>query len=226
VAVQPACFFRGEGLAVWLGLLGRGAETCSPHCSISHLFDFHAGWMYVLGVRGRRAAWWLREQGRRRRTGPQKLGMTMETIRSAKGRRSLRWSAFSLSAWHNQAARDIPIWILVAFLIAIIAALDDLRRGHPRRGLGYRGWFLPWIGAHFASSLEAPDLRPSDRNCLLWRRFGGHWWSDAAHGRPGFTRLAPTLKLLIAAVGLFYHLRTAPPAASGFSRVFWRRVCC
>jgi O-antigen ligase len=41
--------FRGEGLAVWLGLLVVVQNMLSSLFN-SHLFDFHAGWMYVLGV--------------------------------------------------------------------------------------------------------------------------------------------------------------------------------
>jgi O-antigen ligase len=41
--------FRGEGLIAWIGLL---VVTQNIFTSLfnSHLFDFHEGWMYVLGV--------------------------------------------------------------------------------------------------------------------------------------------------------------------------------
>ncbi len=41
--------FRGDGLANWIGLL---VVTQNVLTSIfnSHIFDFHEGWMYVLGV--------------------------------------------------------------------------------------------------------------------------------------------------------------------------------
>ena len=41
--------FRGEGLAAWIGLMVVLQNFCSSLFN-SHLFDFHEGWMYVLGV--------------------------------------------------------------------------------------------------------------------------------------------------------------------------------
>jgi O-antigen ligase len=41
--------FRGEGLAAWLGLMVVVQNIFSSLFN-SHLFDFHEGWMYVLGV--------------------------------------------------------------------------------------------------------------------------------------------------------------------------------
>jgi O-antigen ligase len=41
--------FRGEGLAVWIGLVVVVQNVVSSLFN-SHLFDFHEGWMYVLGV--------------------------------------------------------------------------------------------------------------------------------------------------------------------------------
>jgi O-antigen ligase len=41
--------FRGDGLASWLGLLVVVQNVMSSLFN-SHLFDFHEGWMYVLGV--------------------------------------------------------------------------------------------------------------------------------------------------------------------------------
>jgi O-antigen ligase len=41
--------FRGEGLAAWIGLLVVLQNFFSSLFN-SHLFDFHEGWMYVLGV--------------------------------------------------------------------------------------------------------------------------------------------------------------------------------
>jgi O-antigen ligase len=41
--------FRGDGLAAWLGLLVVVQNVTSSLFN-SHLFDFHEGWMYVLGV--------------------------------------------------------------------------------------------------------------------------------------------------------------------------------
>jgi hypothetical protein len=41
--------FRGEGLAAWIGSLVVVQNVMSSLVN-SHLFDFHAGWMYVLGV--------------------------------------------------------------------------------------------------------------------------------------------------------------------------------
>jgi O-antigen ligase len=41
--------FRGDGFANWIGLLVVVQNTFSSLFN-SHLFDFHEGWMYVLGV--------------------------------------------------------------------------------------------------------------------------------------------------------------------------------
>lgn len=41
--------FRGDGLAAWIGLLVV-VQNVSTSLFNSHLFDFHEGWMYVLGV--------------------------------------------------------------------------------------------------------------------------------------------------------------------------------
>jgi O-antigen ligase len=41
--------FRGDGLAAWIGLLVVVQNVFSSLFN-SHLFDFHEGWMYVLGV--------------------------------------------------------------------------------------------------------------------------------------------------------------------------------
>jgi O-antigen ligase len=41
--------FRGDSLAAWIGLLVVVQNVCTSLFN-SHLFDFHEGWMYVLGV--------------------------------------------------------------------------------------------------------------------------------------------------------------------------------
>ena len=41
--------FRGDGLAAWIGILVV-VQNISTSLFNSHLFDFHEGWMYVLGV--------------------------------------------------------------------------------------------------------------------------------------------------------------------------------
>jgi len=41
--------FRGDGFATWIGLLVV-VQNVSTSLFNSHLFDFHEGWMYVLGV--------------------------------------------------------------------------------------------------------------------------------------------------------------------------------
>jgi hypothetical protein len=42
-------FYRADGLAGWIGLLVVVQNLLSSLFN-SHLFDFHEGWMYVLGV--------------------------------------------------------------------------------------------------------------------------------------------------------------------------------
>jgi O-antigen ligase len=41
--------FRGESLIAWLGLLVV-VQNIFTSLFNSHIFDFHEGWMYVLGV--------------------------------------------------------------------------------------------------------------------------------------------------------------------------------
>jgi hypothetical protein len=41
--------FQGEGLAAWIGLVVVVQNLVSSLFN-SHLFDFHEGWLYVLGV--------------------------------------------------------------------------------------------------------------------------------------------------------------------------------
>jgi len=41
--------FRGEGFANWVGLLVV-VQNIFTSLFNSHIFDFHEGWMYVLGV--------------------------------------------------------------------------------------------------------------------------------------------------------------------------------
>ena len=41
--------FRGDGLADWIGLLVV-VQNVFTSLFNSHLFDFHEGWMYVIGV--------------------------------------------------------------------------------------------------------------------------------------------------------------------------------
>ncbi len=45
--------FRGEGLIAWIGLLVV-VQNIFTSLFNSHIFDFHEGWMYVLGVGRRR----------------------------------------------------------------------------------------------------------------------------------------------------------------------------
>jgi hypothetical protein len=41
--------FRGDGLMAWIGLMVVVQNICTSLFN-SHVFDFHEGWMYVLGV--------------------------------------------------------------------------------------------------------------------------------------------------------------------------------
>ena len=41
--------FRGDGLVSWIGLLVV-VQNIFTSLFNSHIFDFHEGWMYVLGV--------------------------------------------------------------------------------------------------------------------------------------------------------------------------------
>jgi O-antigen ligase len=47
--LQHLLLFRGDGLVNWIGLLVV-VQNISTSLFNSHLFDFHEGWMYVLGV--------------------------------------------------------------------------------------------------------------------------------------------------------------------------------
>ncbi len=56
--------FRGDGLANWIGLLVV-VQNIFTSLFNSHIFDFHEGWMYVLGV-GVAGGMVLKEQSKRR----------------------------------------------------------------------------------------------------------------------------------------------------------------
>jgi len=60
--------FRGEGLVAWIGLLVV-VQNIFTSLFNSHLFDFHEGWMYVLGV-GVAGGMTLAAKQRRASTGP------------------------------------------------------------------------------------------------------------------------------------------------------------
>lgn len=47
--ISHLLLFRGEGLAAWIGLVVV-VQNMASSLTNSHIFDFHAGWMYVLGV--------------------------------------------------------------------------------------------------------------------------------------------------------------------------------
>jgi len=47
--LQHLLLFRGEGLAPWIGLIVVMQNVFTSAFN-SHIFDFHEGWMYVLGV--------------------------------------------------------------------------------------------------------------------------------------------------------------------------------
>jgi len=47
--ISHLMLFRGEGLANWIGLLVV-VQNIFTSLFNSHIFDFHEGWMYVLGV--------------------------------------------------------------------------------------------------------------------------------------------------------------------------------
>src|SRR5207253_10077491 len=47
--ISHLLLFRGEGLVAWIGLLVV-VQNVFTSLFNSHIFDFHEGWMYVLGV--------------------------------------------------------------------------------------------------------------------------------------------------------------------------------
>jgi O-antigen ligase len=47
--ISHLLLFRGDGLANWIGLLVV-VQNIFTSLFNSHIFDFHEGWMYVLGV--------------------------------------------------------------------------------------------------------------------------------------------------------------------------------
>ena len=47
--ISHLLLFRGEGLVAWIGLLVV-VQNLFTSLFNSHIFDFHEGWMYVLGV--------------------------------------------------------------------------------------------------------------------------------------------------------------------------------
>ena len=59
--------FRGDGLAYWIGLLVV-VQNIFTSLFNSHLFDFHEGWMYVIGV-GVAGGMVIRAQGKAAKVG-------------------------------------------------------------------------------------------------------------------------------------------------------------
>ena len=47
--LQHLLLFRGDGLAIWIGLMVV-VQNIFTSLFNSHIFDFNEGWMYVLGV--------------------------------------------------------------------------------------------------------------------------------------------------------------------------------
>jgi hypothetical protein len=47
--LQHMLLFRGDGLVTWIGLMVV-VQNILASLFNSHIFDFHEGWMYVLGV--------------------------------------------------------------------------------------------------------------------------------------------------------------------------------
>jgi hypothetical protein len=64
--------FRGEGLIAWIGLMVV-VQNFFTSLFNSHLFDFHEGWMYVLGV-GVAGGTVLGTRLREAATGPESAG--------------------------------------------------------------------------------------------------------------------------------------------------------
>ncbi|HMH98302.1 MAG TPA: O-antigen ligase family protein, partial [Bradyrhizobium sp.] len=60
--------FRGDGLAAWVGLLVV-VQNIFTSLFNSHIFDFHEGWMYVLGV-GVAGGMMLKTSSREAASGP------------------------------------------------------------------------------------------------------------------------------------------------------------
>ena len=65
---SAALKYDGEGLVAWIGLLVV-VQNIFTSLFNSHLFDFHEGWMYVLGV-GVAGGTVLRARSRPRPPGP------------------------------------------------------------------------------------------------------------------------------------------------------------
>ena len=63
--------FRGEGLVAWIGLLVV-VQNIFTSLFNSHLFDFHEGWMYVLGV-GVAGGMVLKDRARGKRRGRREI---------------------------------------------------------------------------------------------------------------------------------------------------------
>ena len=96
--------FRGEELADWFGLLVV-VQNIFTSLFNSHLFDFHEGWMYVLGV-GVAGGMVLRDRsaGGRRTVRNVRPDRCMSAAVDYQRARSLRIPRFSSAGHCNDAA--------------------------------------------------------------------------------------------------------------------------
>ena len=104
--------FRGEGLVAWIGLLVV-VQNIFTSLFNSHLFDFHEGWMYVLGV-GVAGGMVLRARAAQacRRTSighPAMIAGTASYEMSYQRRESFRESAYRLHWSMNDASFTIDL---------------------------------------------------------------------------------------------------------------------
>ncbi len=127
--------FRGEGLVAWIGLLVV-VQNIFTSLFNSHIFDFHEGWMYVLGV-GVAGGMMLAAQEAQRARG------TVQGRRDGGGSRAQEINSIGsmlsvmASARHDPFARMLNV-DLIAVLVAVAAAVVDQRRGHRHAGLACR----------------------------------------------------------------------------------------
>ena len=188
--------FRGDDSLAWIGLLVV-VQNIFTSLFNSHIFDFHEGWMYVLGV-GIAGGMTLAAKQRNTRAEPARVMMAAD-----QQRREINSIGSLLSVDGVRAARSVRAHTERRSHRGTgrgVVAVVDQRCGHRHGDLAGR----PGRDARTApvpAIVAASDLRAAD--CARSLAALGTLWSDAAWGARLYA-VSPATKLLFLPF-LFYH---------------------
>ena len=167
--------FRGEGLVAWIGLLVV-VQNIFTSLFNSHIFDFHEGWMYVLGVGVAGGMMLAARSATRARNG---RGRVMGVDHERREINSIgSMLSVMASARHDPFARMLNV-DLIAVLVAVLLPWST-------SGVGIG--MLVWLAALAATLELRPFLRSLQRPicalpiALVALAALGTLWSDASWG--------------------------------------------